>query len=304
MTYSIETQHLTHRFSKENTLLKNINLQVPQGSIFGFLGKNGAGKTTTLKLILGLLKIQKGHISIFGKALKQDRISTLKEIGSLIESPSFYAHLSAKENLAILQKIYQCPKERIDEVLKVVGLEEVQKKKISQFSLGMKQRLGIGIALLHQPKLLILDEPTNGLDPNGIIEIRTLLKKINAEYGTTIIISSHLLAEIEKLVSHLAIIDQGELLFQDSYDALKLKQKKMSTIKIETDDLTKTCLMLSGEGLTPVIENNMACIPNIAPLALANIIKKLISKNLNVFQVVNATMDLESIFIHLTKNKR
>ncbi|MFK7776305.1 MAG: ABC transporter ATP-binding protein [Saprospiraceae bacterium] len=302
MTYSIETKNLTHRFSNENTLLENINLQVPQGSIFGFLGENGAGKTTTLKLILGLLKIQKGDISIFGKDLYNNRITTLSEIGSLIESPSFYAHLNARDNLIILQKIYQCPKERIDEVLKIVGLAEVGKKKVSQFSLGMKQRLSIGIALLHQPKLLILDEPTNGLDPNGIIEIRTLLKSINKEFGTTIIISSHLLAEIEKLVSHLAIINEGQLVYQGTYDALKAKQNELATIKIQTNDLPKTYEILLAKGLSPIIKNNMICIPRIEPIELSGIVKLLIVNDLNVYQVASEEMDLESMFINLTKN--
>jgi ABC-2 type transport system ATP-binding protein len=302
MTYSIETKNLTHRFSKENTLLKNINLQVPQGSIFGFLGKNGAGKTTTLKLILGLLKIQKGDISIFGKNIYNNRITTLREIGSLIESPSFYAHLSARDNLVILQKIYQCPKRRIDEVLEIVGLSEVGKKKVNQFSLGMKQRLSIGIALLHQPKLLILDEPTNGLDPNGIIEIRTLLKNINKESGTTIIISSHLLAEIEKLVSHLAIINEGQLVYQGTYDALKLKQKELATIKIETNDLTRTHEILSAKGLNPIIKNNMIQIPSINSEEVSKVVKSLVVNDLEVYQVANEEIDLESMFINLTKN--
>lgn len=301
MTYSIETKNLTHRFSKENALLKNINLQVPQGSIFGFLGKNGAGKTTTLKLILGLLKIQKGDISIFGKNLHNNRITTLREIGSLIESPSFYAHLSARDNLVILQKIYQCPEERIDEILKIVGLSEVRKKKVNQFSLGMKQRLSIGIALLHQPKLLILDEPTNGLDPNGIIEIRTLLKSINQKLGTTIVISSHLLAEVEKLVSHLAIINEGQLVYQGTYDALKLKQKELATIKIVTNDLPKTYEILLAKGLNPIIKSNMICIPYIEPIELSIMIKLLITNDLSVYQVANEKMDLEAIFINLTK---
>jgi len=302
MTYSIETKNLNHRFSKENPLLKNINLQVPQGSIFGFLGKNGAGKTTTLKLILGLLKIQKGDISIFGKNLYNNRITTLREIGSLIESPSFYAHLNARENLKILQKIFQCPKERIDEVLKTVGLLEADKKKINQFSLGMKQRLSIGIALLHQPKLLILDEPTNGLDPNGIIEIRNLLKSINAKFGTTIIISSHLLTEIEKLISHLAIIDDGALLFQGTFESLKSKQKEFGKIKIETDNLSKTCDLIASKNIKPILKNNMVCIPQIDPLELSEIVKLLVLNDVKVFQVIKEAMDLESTFINLTKN--
>lgn len=301
MTYSIETKNLSHQFSPGNTLLKNINLKVPQGSIFGFLGKNGAGKTTTLKLILGLLKIQQGDVAIFGQSLAKNRISILKEIGTLIESPSFYGHLSARDNLMILQKVYQCPKKRVEEVLAVVGLADVGKKKVHQFSLGMKQRLSIGIALLHQPKLLMLDEPTNGLDPNGIIEIRTLLKSINSEFGTTIIISSHLLSEIEKMVSHLAIINEGELVFQGSFDALKLKQKELATIQIKTNDLPETCKILTERGLQPRIKQEAIIIKSVAPSELAQIVKALVDKGLEVYQVAGETMDLETMFINLTK---
>ena len=175
----IETKDLSYRFSTDQLILDKINLQVPNGSIYGFLGPNGAGKTTTLRLILGLLKKQEGNIHLFGKTFEKHRISILKNIGSMIESPSIYGHLTATENLLLLQKVYQCPVGRISEVLKTVGLEHVGQKKAGQFSLGMKQRLSIAIALLHNPSLLILDEPTNGLDPNGIIEIRELLKKLN-----------------------------------------------------------------------------------------------------------------------------
>lgn len=172
--YSIETKDLTHQFSESEIVLNGLNIQVPKGSIYGFLGPNGAGKTTTLRLILGLLKKQKGNITIFDKSFETARIEILSSIGSLIESPSLYAHLTASENLSILQKVYQCPKERIKEVLGIVGLADTGKKKAGKFSLGMKQRLSIAMALLHNPNLLILDEPTNGLDPNGIIEIRGL----------------------------------------------------------------------------------------------------------------------------------
>ena len=299
--YSIETKNLSHRFSNESLLLKGLDMQVPEGSIYGFIGKNGAGKTTTLKLILGLLKLQEGEITIFGKKLKDNRISILKEIGSLIESPSFYAHLSAKDNLKILQKIYQCPKERIDTVLELVNLSHTGKKKVSKFSLGMKQRLSIAIALLHQPQLLILDEPTNGLDPNGIIQIRELLRNINATFGTTIIISSHLLVEIEKLVSHLAIINQGELVFQGSLEELKLKQKEAAKIKIETNAPNKVHQMLFDKGLAGSIEGRTNTIPNIPLPDLADLIKHLVLNDIQVYQVVNEAIDLESMFINLTK---
>lgn len=299
--YSIETRNLKHHFNKNIPILNNINLKVPTGSIFGFLGKNGAGKTTTLKLILGLLEKQEGEIKLFDKNLKTDRIELLKRLGSLIESPSFYGHLSAAENLLIIQKIYQSPKERIQEVLNLVGLADSGNKKVSKFSLGMKQRLSIGIALLHQPELLILDEPTNGLDPNGIIEIRELLLKINSEFGTTIVISSHLLSEIERLVTHAAIINKGELLFQGKIE--ELRANTVSSISIETNNTNLTNKVLCKYNISSTVEGNIHTISNYSREIIPNIINDLVSNKISIYKVNENKMNLESIFINLTKNK-
>jgi ABC-2 type transport system ATP-binding protein len=298
----IETQNLTYRFSEKEIILKNIQLQVPEGSIYGFLGPNGAGKTTTLKLILGLLKKQEGSISIFNKPFEKHRIEILKKVGSLIESPSLYTHLTAKENLKIWQKVYQCPMSRIDEVLEIVGLSETGKKKAGKFSLGMKQRLSIAIALLHSPTLLILDEPTNGLDPNGILEIRELLTKINRENGITIIISSHLLAEIEKMVTHVGIINKGEILFQGTLTELHEQQTKTSSIIFETNDSEKTSKILQSKGLVVSVKNELVMIPFIDREVIAEIVSELVHAKIEVYQVSTLKNDLESIFIDLTKN--
>jgi len=217
----LETSELSYRFSRKAIVLDKIDLRVPEGSIYGFLGPNGAGKTTTLRLLLGLLRKQQGRILFFGRPFDGDRIASLRKVGSLIESPSVYGHLTAVENLAVWQKIYQCPRERIALVLQWVGLADTGRKKAGQFSLGMKQRLGIAVALLNDPSLLILDEPTNGLDPGGMIEIRELLQQLNREQGVTILLSSHLLSEMEKLVTHTGIIHRGRLLFQGSLDELR-----------------------------------------------------------------------------------
>jgi len=237
--YCVETRRLSHSFSKQPDTLKQIDLQVPAGSIYGFLGPNGAGKTTTLRLLLGLLKKQQGEILLFDKPLQKQRNSILQKIGSMIESPSIYAHLTATENLLLMQKLYQCPLSRISEVLNIVGLTGTGNKKAGQFSLGMKQRLSLAIALLHEPSLLILDEPTNGLDPNGIIEIRDLLKKLNEQKGISIIISSHLLAEIEKLVTHVGIISKGSMVFQGTLERLTSKQYQSSKLILETGQQRK-----------------------------------------------------------------
>jgi len=201
-------------------VLSEVGLRVPTGSIYGFLGPNGAGKTTTLRLILGLLKKQQGEISIFGRSFAAHRLEILSRVGSLIESPSLYAQLTAAENLRVLQKVYRCPENRIAHVLQLTGLTDTGKKKAGKFSLGMKQRMGIAIALLNDPALLILDEPTNGLDPEGIIEMRALLRQLQQQ-GVTILVSSHLLGEMEKLITHAGIIHKGRLLFQGTLEELR-----------------------------------------------------------------------------------
>ena len=216
----LQTADLFHRFAGQD-VLRGVSMQVPAGSIYGFLGPNGAGKTTTLRLILGLLRRQRGEIRIFGKRLDADRLDILRRVGSLIESPSVYDHLTAAENLRLLQLMHRCPRARIGEVLERVGLAGTGRKRAKQFSLGMRQRLAIAAALLHRPSLLILDEPTNGLDPLGIIEIRKLLIDLNRHHGCTIVVSSHLLPEIEKIATHVGILGQGRLLFQGAVGELR-----------------------------------------------------------------------------------
>jgi lantibiotic transport system ATP-binding protein len=300
--YCLETENLTHRFSEEETVLRNISLQVPTGAIYGFLGPNGAGKTTTLRLVLGLLKTQRGAIRIFGKQFAANRIEILGKLGSLIESPSLYGHLTATENLKILQKVYQCPDRRIGEVLEIVGLAATGKKKCANFSLGMKQRLSIAIALLHNPALLILDEPTNGLDPNGIIEVRELLKKLNAESGMTILISSHLLAEIEKLVTHLGIIHKGVLLFQGTLVDLRATQEMRSVIAFETNQTAQVAAILSANGLAPSVADGCVTIPIVEKDLIAKLNQQFVSNGIDVYQIKIVKHDLESIFVDLVRD--
>lgn len=280
-------------------MLRNINLAVEQGAIYGFLGPNGAGKTTTLRLILGLLKRQEGSITIFGKTFDKNRIEILRRVGSLIESPSVYGHLSAKENLAVFQKIYQCPPANIPHVLDLVGLGDTGRKKASQFSLGMKQRLSIALALLPAPDLLILDEPTNGLDPNGIIEMRELLKTLNRAHGTTILVSSHLLAEIDKLVTHLGIIRQGELIFQGTLDALKSKQQQTLHIMLEAGDPGAAMRLLHDDRMEAIYSDGCIRLPAMTKTEIATMNRKLVSAGIEVYAIRPVKNDLESIFIDL-----
>lgn len=276
--------------------LSSVNLQVIEGTIYGFLGPNGAGKTTTLKLILGLLKKQQGEIRVFGKPFVNDRVETLRKIGSMIESPSIYGHLTAVENLRVLQKVYQCPQKRIGEVLELVDLSRTRNKKAQQFSLGMKQRLSIAIALLHNPTLLILDEPTNGLDPNGIQEIRELLQNLNRNQGITILISSHLLFEIEKFVTHIGIINKGKILFQGTLAELISKRQQNSFIVFETSNDARAAEIINEFNLSSRIEAGRIAVPLLDKDSIAAINQRLVAYGIDVYQISRIENDLERIF--------
>lgn len=299
--FCIETENLNYQFSSDQKVLDNINLQVPTGSIYGFLGPNGAGKTTTLRLVLGLLEKQSGEIRIFNKNFNTNRIAILRQLGSLIESPSLYSHLTAAENLKIQQLIYQSAPTRIEEVLETVGLARTGNKKAGQFSLGMKQRLSIAVALLHDPPLLILDEPTNGLDPNGIIEIRELLIRLNREHHKTILISSHLLGEIEKMVTHVGIIHKGQLLFQGSIQALHSKQEQSAAIHLETSNDALATNWLQQNGYNIRSENGRIILSGLGKQEMATINRRLIELGIDIYEIATTRNDLESIFIDLVK---
>jgi ABC-type multidrug transport system ATPase subunit len=294
----IETQRLTHRFANAEVAVNDVNLHVPEGSIYGFLGPNGAGKTTTLKLILGLLRKQSGHILVFGKPLETNRVESLKRIGSLIESPSLYGHLTAIENLQVWQKVYGCSASRIQDVLQLVGLPHVGKKVTSQFSLGMKQRLAIAVALLHNPSLLVLDEPTNGLDPNGIIEMREMLRTLSQQHGITILISSHLLAEIEKLVTDVGVINKGKLMFQGPLPTL-MEMQQSTGVQLETNQPEKTIAVLIKLGLAAERKNGLLILQNLSKERLAEINKALVHESIDVYRIAPIQNDLESIFMDM-----
>ena len=220
MNEIVKTTGLTKIYG-DHLCVNNLNMSVQENRIYGFLGPNGAGKSTTLKMLLGLVHPAKGEINIFGKRLNsKNRIEILRNIGSLIESPSYYGHLTAKENLKIFAELLDVPKSNIDKALQIVRLDKQQQKKASKFSLGMKQRLGLASALLSFPKLLILDEPTNGLDPAGIQEIRELIKSLPKQYGMTVIVSSHLLSEIDRMAEDIGIIANGRLMYQGELNSL------------------------------------------------------------------------------------
>jgi ABC-2 type transport system ATP-binding protein len=301
MSSVIKTKSLSFSFSGNTKTLDDVNLDVPQGSIFGFLGPNGAGKTTTLRLLLGLLRNQQGTIEVFGNNFSSQRIEILNRLGSLIEQPSLYGHLTASENLEIYRRIYKCSRSRVDEVLKLVGLENTGKKKAKQFSLGMKQRLSIAIALLHQPELLILDEPTNGLDPNGIIEVRELLKKLNKEHNTTVLVSSHILNEVERMATHVGIIHKGKMLFQGTLPELQKMKTKRAALEIETNDNPRATQLLQDQFSVQHLENKIS-IPFQNKEQVAAVNRMLVQNGLDVFSIHPQQSDLEQLFLEITSN--
>jgi ABC-type multidrug transport system ATPase subunit len=295
----ISTDGLTFDFGSQ-TVVKSLSLQVPEGSIYGFLGPNGAGKTTTIKLLLNLLQTQQGNIHIFGKELKSNRLEILAQIGSLIEQPAIYLHLSGKENLLNRALLLQIGEARVNEVLKIVHLTDAAHKKAGQYSLGMKQRLGIALALLSDPKLLILDEPTNGLDPNGIIEVRELLIKLVSEHKKTVFISSHLLAEIERMATHVGIINNGELLFQGSIHDLEAMSKP--AVQIETDNTVDAANYLARNNYTVTeVTDTHIFVPYTTKQQMGNINKLLVDMGYNVYSITKQHKDLEKLFLDITQ---
>ena len=223
------------------TAVSGINLHIPKGAVYGFLGPNGAGKSTTMKMFLGLTKPSGGSFTIDGKKYPENRVQILKEIGSFIEAPAFYGNLSGEENLDIIRKILGLPKSSVAEALEIVGLTQFKKRLAKKYSLGMKQRLGLASALIGKPPILILDEPTNGLDPVGIHEIRTLIRSLPEKFDCTVLVSSHLLSEIELMADTIGILNHGHLLFEGTLDQLK---SGASAKGYPTDNLEDTFLAL------------------------------------------------------------
>ena len=237
MEYIITTEQLTKKY-KNFVSVNNVSLHIRKGSIYGFLGPNGAGKSTTMKMLLGLTAPTKGSFAIDGRHFPEDRIDILKEVGSFIESPSFYANLTGRENLDIIRRILGLPETSVDDALELVGLEEFGGRLAKKYSLGMKQRLSLAGALLGRPPILILDEPTNGLDPSGIHEIRNLVKSLPDLYDCTIMISSHMLSEIELMADDIGILNHGNLLFEGSLEDLRHSAGKAESANLEDVFLT------------------------------------------------------------------
>ncbi|GLC90449.1 ABC transporter ATP-binding protein [Lysinibacillus piscis] len=240
--YVLKTHQLTKQYKKQLALNK-VNLSIKKGAIYGFIGQNGAGKSTLIKIVTGLAKANAGTLELFGHSHEQALLQARKRMGVIIEAPALYPHMTAAENVEAHRLLKGIPgKECVAKTLKLVGLENTGNKKAKNFSLGMKQRLGLAIALLGDPEFLILDEPINGLDPMGVVEIRELLKKLNQEYGITILISSHILSELHLLASHYGIIHKGQLIEQLTTNELDEKCQQYIHIKVDNPDKATTVL--------------------------------------------------------------
>lgn len=301
MAYSsiISTSHLSKKYGSV-LRVNDLDLRVPEGCIYGFLGPNGAGKSTTLKMILGLVRPTAGDIAVFGEPMmRRNRLAILKQVGSLIESPSYYGHLSGEENLRIVQTMRGVPEKNIREVLEIVRLTDAKDKRAAHYSLGMKQRLGLAAALLGYPRLLILDEPTNGLDPAGIQEMRELIKELPQRFGMTVVVSSHLLAEIDQMADHVGIIREGELVFQDSLTALHSRSKHHLALRT-TDNLDAQAILRERRLHVSEGEDGYLVLPLLNDDTTAALAELLVTQSIGVLRLEERQKSLEDIFLELT----
>ena len=294
----LRIENLTKSYDK-NTVLKNINLEINEGSIFGLIGHNGAGKSTLMKSILGLVKKDSGKITLYGKEVNEkNQKETNKNLGSLIENPSFYDHLTAYDNLDIICDMKNIKKDNIDEILNEVGLFKSKNKKVRDFSLGMKQRLGIAIALIGNPKFLILDEPINGLDPYGIEEMRDLFQNIVKNSNTSILISSHILDEIEKISTHIGILKNGVLTYSGSLKEYRDLHPPVIILKTSNNIWASKILELSQENIL----DDYLVLGNKSEEEVAKIIKILVDK-VDIYRVEKRKESLEKLFIKETSSR-
>lgn len=277
--------------------VQELDIRIKEGDIYGFLGPNGAGKSTTMKMLLGLVKPTSGTIEIMGKPFNEkNRRDILSSVGSLIESPSYYGHLTGRENMEIIRRLLDLPKKNIEEAVHIVRMENQMEKKVKNYSLGMKQRLGIAMALARFPKLLILDEPTNGLDPAGIEEMRELIKMLPKQYGMTVMISSHILSEIDQMATVVGIINQGCLIFQERMSVLDTQREPQ--IILRTSDNNHAFQLLKKAN--PQRTTDGLQIGALTDEQTGAVVQCLCSNGISVYRVEEHRESLEDIFLNLT----
>ena len=302
MEYILKTYKLTKEF-KNFSAVKNLNMNIKQGDIYGFLGENGAGKTTTIRMIMGLMKVTSGEIELFSEKDSKQNRNLLQRIGSMIEYPGFYPNLTAGENLEIHRRMMGMQdKNCIIESLKITEIQDVKDKKVKEFSLGMKQRLGIARAMLHHPEFLILDEPTNGLDPSGIKETRELILDLCKTQGITFLISSHILSEIQQMATKIGIIHKGKLLEEIEYEELQRRNRHYINIKVNDDKKASFILeqKLNIKDFVIWEKNNLRVYENLQQASKINNI--LVSNDIGIDELCVKVDSLEDYFLRLTKN--
>ena len=297
MTPAISTHDLTRQFPG-GFGIRDLDLNVPEGSIYGFLGPNGAGKTTTIRLLLDLLRPDTGQISLFGQPLSRRSRQGLAMVGALVESPSLYGHLSGRQNLEVTRRLLDVPRARIDAALKRVGLSDSADRRVREYSLGMRQRLAIALALLGEPRLLILDEPSNGLDPAGILEMRQLLRRLASEDGITVFISSHLLGEIEQVASHVGVLQAGRLRFEGRLEELRGRVKPR--LMIRCDNMIRANDLLIAAGESVAWGDGEALVVSLGLRSEAQINRFLLDHGIEVEHLAREHASLESLFFDLT----
>ncbi|WP_026886781.1 ABC transporter ATP-binding protein [Clostridium beijerinckii] len=300
MDYILRTHNLNKKF-KNFSAIKNLNMNIKQGEIYGFLGENGAGKTTAIRMIMGLIRPTAGEIELFSQGITKQNRNLFQRIGSMIEYPGFYPNLTAGENLDIHRRMMGIQdKESIINALKITGIQDVKNKKVKEFSLGMKQRLGIARAILHHPEFLILDEPTNGLDPSGIKEIRELILDLCNTQGITFLISSHILSEIQQMATKIGIIHKGELLEEIEYDELQRRNRHYINLKVN-DDKKASIILEQKLNINDYViweKNNLRVYENLEQASDIN--KILVSNDLRVDELCVKADSLEDYFLKIT----
>ncbi len=284
----------------KKTIIDDLSLEIEKGQVYGFLGPNGAGKTTTIKMITGLISIDKGSISIDGHDVVKDFEKAIKHVGAIVENPNLYEYMSGLDNLKLFARLHKVSKERIDEVVKQVGLEERIKDKVKKYSLGMKQRLALAVTLLHLPKIVILDEPTNGLDPKGVKELRETLKSLAHDKGITVFVSSHMLSEVELMCDKVAIIDKGKLIKIESLTK-SIEEEEIPSYIVEVDNANRVQEILKDK-YEITIEDNTVIVKN--ERSTKNLLLDLISCEVEIFNFNKKQNSLEDEFLKVTGGEK
>ena len=297
---AIETHSLSKRFPGGHGV-HELDLVVPAGAIYGFLGPNGAGKTTTIRLLLSLLRPSGGTMAIFGEPLTAHDRRALRSVGALVESPSLYGHLTGRENLEVTRRLLAAPAARIDVLLRLVELAADADRLVRTYSLGMRQRLALALALLGEPRLLVLDEPTNGLDPAGIQDFRALLRRLTSEQGITVFVSSHLLGEVEQIATHLGVVDAGRLLFQGTL--AELRRRAPPRLLVGCADAARATHELAALGETVAADGNGGLVVALRERTSAEINRLLVERGVGVARLALEEASLESLFLALTRRE-